>query len=275
MKKDEIVSVLMELNRITGFRVSLHDADYSEIAAFPKEKSDFCREIQTSRDELNKCILCDKSACAKALKNKDTYVYKCRHGITEAISPLYNFGTLTGFLMMGQVRDQGSRDRMCFDSTPDPEQLNRLKGYYDSLPEIRTDMKSSYINIMTICARYLTLSNAIPNEKASIPAMAKKYINDNYSKKLSIKQICNNIGCSKSTLMTSFKNEYGITVNDYILEVRLTESEKMIRSTTMSIGEIAINAGFSDQSYFSKVFSAKIGITPKEYRSTNEEATEK
>ena len=62
MKKQEIVEVLRELNKITGFRVSLHSADYSEIAAYPEEKNELCRKIQENREEYKTCMDCDKCA---------------------------------------------------------------------------------------------------------------------------------------------------------------------------------------------------------------------
>ena len=51
MTKDEIISVLAELYKITGFRVSLHGADYSEIAAYPTEKREFCRMVHKNPEE--------------------------------------------------------------------------------------------------------------------------------------------------------------------------------------------------------------------------------
>ena len=89
MKKQEIISVLAELHKITGFRVSLHGADYSEIAAYPEKKSDFCRGVHESPEEYIACVSCDKAACREALARNDTYIYRCRYGFTEAISPLY------------------------------------------------------------------------------------------------------------------------------------------------------------------------------------------
>ena len=57
-----------------------------------------------------------------------------------------------------------------------------------------------------------------------------------------------------------------MTVNDYITEVRLGEAMRMLLAGGQTIGEIALATGFSDQSYFSKVFSAKYGMPPSEYR---------
>ena len=102
MNKQEIVTVLEELNKITGFRISLHDKDYREIAAYPQKMNAFCARVGADATEHKMCMECDRAACIEAEKNRETYIYKCRHGLTEAVSPLYNFGTLTGYLMMGQ-----------------------------------------------------------------------------------------------------------------------------------------------------------------------------
>ena len=266
MTREEIISVLAELYKITGFRVSLHGADYSEIAAYPKEKRKFCRMVHQNPEEYEKCIACDKAACKKALSDKATHIYTCRYGFTEAVSPLYNFGTLTGFLMMGQI----------YETDGDGKPIHREAGSIASLgeemtalaaeiPLVNTDMVRSYVKIMTICAQYLTLSNAIPSAKPTVAEMAKKFIFDNYRSKITISDICDDIGCSKSTLITCFKKEYGTTVNNYITNVRLTEAVNMLKMGERNIGEVAAETGFSDQSYFSKVFSAKYGIPPSEY----------
>ncbi|MBQ7363520.1 MAG: PocR ligand-binding domain-containing protein [Clostridia bacterium] len=258
MKKQEIVSVLSELHKITGFRVSLHGADYSEIAAYPEKKSEFCRRVHELPEEYRACVACDKEACREALAKRDTHIYKCRYGFTEAVSPLYNFGTLTGFLMMGQVFEEGDRAR----SFPLSDKLDAC---LCDIPSVRSDMIRSYVKIMTICAQYLTLSNAIPNEKPTVAEMVKRFIHENFSEKIGIAEICREVGCSKSTLITCFKRAYGTTVNKYLTDVRLGEALRMLRGGDMSIGEIAEATGFSDQSYFSKVFSSKYGFPPSEY----------
>ena len=265
MKKQEIVSVLRELHKITGFRISLHGKDYTEIAAYPEHIYGFCREIHTLEHERTRCIACDMNACRLALEKGSTHIYKCRYGFTEAVSPLYNFGTLTGFLMMGQVleSDTSRKDLIKTLSFITPEKAATAVG---EIPTVNPGMVGSFVRIMTICAEYLTLSNAMPGDRPTVTQMAKKYIYDNLSEKFGIKEICQEVGCSKSTLITSFKREFGTTVNAYITEARLSWALKMLEGGEKSIGEIAIETGFSDQSYFSKVFSARYGVPPSEYR---------
>ena len=113
-----------------------------------------------------------------------------------------------------------------------------------TIPIVKPDMVSSFIKIMTVCAQYITLSNSLPSKKPTVAEMAKKYIGENLGRKLSIGEICHNIGCSKSTLLTAFKTRYGCTVNDYITDERLKQARSMLRSTGKKINEIALNTGF-------------------------------
>ena len=73
-------------------------------------------------------------------------------------------------------------------------------------------------------------------------------------------------GCSSSTAMKHFKAEYGITIADYINDVRLKSAEKMLSDSRIPVKQIAADCGFSDQNYFSRQFSRKYGTSPTEYR---------
>ncbi len=267
MKQQEIISVLYELHKITGFRMSLHDANLVEIAAYPPEKLPICAAIQNIKGEYEECMRCDKEAFKRVQATKETVIYKCHHGLTEAISPLYNFGILTGYLMMGQIYDDGvSQKDIRADLEgiiPDKNNCAALIGGMRTFPE---ELIRSYVKIMTICAQYLTLSGAMPGGKPTIAESAKKYIHDNINKKITIKEICNEVGCSKTTLISTFKKEFGTTVNIAITDAKLEEAKKLLTAGKLSINEIAAATGFYDQSYFSKVFSAKYGIPPSEFR---------
>jgi ligand-binding sensor protein len=105
MKQQEIISVLYELYKITGFRTSLHDVNFVEIAAYPPDKLPLCARIHKVASELDICAASDKEAFRKVQESGETVIYKCRYGLTEAVSPLYNFGILMGYLMMGQICD--------------------------------------------------------------------------------------------------------------------------------------------------------------------------
>lgn len=267
MNKQEIVTVLEELNKISGFRISLHDKDFCEIAAYPERMNAFCARVGLNEAEHKMCLECDRAACLNAEKKRETYIYKCRHGLCEAVSPLYNFGTLTGYLMMGQVAvkeiDEGLAAEALRSLGATESEIAECVG---AIPTVDEQMVSSYVKIMTICAEYLTLSNAISSQKSGIAERAKKYINENIDKKFGIADICRDLDCSKSTLLTSFKRAFGITINAYTTDRRLERAQALLSDGEKSISDVAYECGFSDQSYFSKVFSKKFGITPSEQK---------
>lgn len=266
MKEQEINSVLYELYKITGFRMSLHDVNFAEIAAYPPQRLPVCELIHKCGGEYERCRESDGEAFRRVQERHETVIYKCRYGLIEAVSPLYNFGILTGYLMMGQVIESGDGEaklRAALDGLAAKEETDEAVGRVRKVPP---DMVQSYVKIMTICAQYLTLSNAVPREKPSVPELAKIYINDNLDKKITIHDICRAVGCSKTTLMTAFKREFGTTVNAAITDMKLEEAKKLLAAGKLSINEIAHVTGFYDQSYFSKVFSARYGIPPSEYR---------
>ena len=267
MKQQEIISVLYELYKITGFRTSLHDVNFVEIAAYPPDKLPLCARIHKVTGELDMCTASDKEAFRKVEESRETVIYKCRYGLTEAVSPLYNFGILTGYLMMGQICDEKTERtslRHALQNLGIPsDEINSLLHGTKTVPE---DMIRSYVKIMTVCAQYLTLSNAMPGAKPTVAEAAKKYIHDNLDKKITINEICECVGCSKTTLIAAFKKEFGITVNAAITKEKMQEAEKLLTAGKLSINEVALATGFYDQSYFSKVFSAEYGIPPSEYK---------
>lgn len=268
MNKNDIKTVLRELYEISGFRVSLHGINYEEIAAYPEQKLAFCNFIQKhSPYEYQACVRCDKDACKNALATGETKIYKCRHGLVEAISPLYSFGALTGFLMMGQVLDEAEGSNNIISTLVRMGKTDfESRSMSAAIPTVKNSMINHYVHILTICAQYLTLSNAITNTKPTVPELVLRYISEHYRERITIKDICDALKYSKSTVLTSFKKEYRTTVNSYINNMRLNEAKKLLENGNRTINEIALLTGFSDQSYFSKVFSAKYGASPSEYR---------
>ncbi len=268
MNKEQILSVLKELYSISGFRVSLYNTNFEKIVSYPDKKSDFCCYIQkTNSNEFELCKKCDKEAFEKALATGEPTIYKCRHNLLEAVCPLYNFGILTGFLLVGQVRIEGEGISSMLNVLAQNGKTDfEAREIAASIPSMQENMIKSYVNVLTICASHLTLSNSISATKASVGQLTMKFISENFTEKIGVQDICRAVGYSKSTVLSAFKKEFNTTVNSYLNTLRLERAKKMLEGDGASIGEIALSSGFSDQSYFSKVFSAAYGITPTEYR---------
>lgn len=100
------------------------------------------------------------------------------------------------------------------------------------------------------------------------------YINSNFDKPLYEEEISNKFAMSKSHFSRKFKSVTGLRYNEYVKNVRITNSEKLLRETNLPITVISQMCGFNDSNYFATVFKNLKGITPykysKLYRSTNQ-----
>lgn len=94
---------------------------------------------------------------------------------------------------------------------------------------------------------------------------AIKYIEYNYSNDISITDIAENSGISRSHLYRLFMSQLKMTPNEYLIQFRITNACKLLRESNVNISEAAYSSGFSDPLYFSRVFKKLKGITPSEY----------
>lgn len=109
----------------------------------------------------------------------------------------------------------------------------------------------------------------IPNnnfEKQERMQTMISYIQSNYMDKITLQDIADHALVSKRECIRCFETSIGKTPFEYLVEYRIEAAEKMLRNTTVTIAEIALQAGFSSSAYFSKIFKQKCGQTPREYR---------
>jgi two-component system response regulator YesN len=64
-----------------------------------------------------------------------------------------------------------------------------------------------------------------------------------------------------------FKKETGVTINDYITEIRLAEAKRLLREEPgILVFDVAERVGYRDGKYFTKLFKREVGLNPSEYR---------
>lgn len=104
------------------------------------------------------------------------------------------------------------------------------------------------------------------NEKCP-PAVNKIvcYIQENYTHRITLEEICESLNISKQYCMRLFKSHMRSTINDYILNIRMRHAAYLLRHTYMNVNEAANYLGFSSVSYFSRVFKKFYGIAPSSY----------
>lgn len=95
---------------------------------------------------------------------------------------------------------------------------------------------------------------------------AAETIHEKRFEKLSAGMVAENIGADKSYLSKRFRQETGVTLTEYILRVKMDTAEELIEGHVYTLGEISEMLGYSDYSYFSKLFKKQKGMSPEYWR---------
>ncbi|MDD6363825.1 MAG: two-component regulator propeller domain-containing protein [Bacteroidales bacterium] len=83
---------------------------------------------------------------------------------------------------------------------------------------------------------------------------------------MSLDEIAEKTATSRMKIYRAMKTSLDMTPTEYIRSIRLQHAEKLLRTTKKTVQEVMYECGFSSKAYFHKVFFAKYGHTPKEYR---------
>ena len=95
---------------------------------------------------------------------------------------------------------------------------------------------------------------------------AVDYIKLHYNQEISRDIIAEHVGVSPNYISAIFKKEMGMTLVEYIKQVRIENAKQLLRGSDLRINEIADIVGFSDGYYFSRIFKELVGVTPTQYR---------
>lgn len=92
------------------------------------------------------------------------------------------------------------------------------------------------------------------------------YIQENYSDKITLEEIASSAVISTREALRCFQNSIHQTPFEYLISYRIDMAKKLLKSSDLSVTEIAIRTGFSNSAYFSKIFKRTCHMTPLAYR---------
>lgn len=118
-----------------------------------------------------------------------------------------------------------------------------------------------------ICRKYcLLVKNYSRPEQSKVTKDVIAYIQLHLDEDLSLKQLAAHFNKNASALSSAFSKETGQTLTHFIQHARVQEAIRLFNTTHMSVSEVATAVGYQDFSYFSKVFSKMIGVSPRNYQ---------
>lgn len=176
---------------------------------------------------------------AKASRN--TILRLCRHVVETAGPELHEWGKLFGSAYSDSLLEQ-------------------------LLPCLTfTEIKTVFIDGFTRSLQEIRTSRLAQGGKSV--EVVKKWIAENYDQPVDLGNLASMVYLTPSYLSKLFKHETGMTITDYLIEVRIKKAKQLlIKSSELKIHEVGCEVGYPDPAYFNKLFKRMVGVTPNEYK---------
>ena len=263
--------------------VNIHGDEISELFNF----TPFSQMMRQHSQLSTRCRMSDRCGGLEASKSDQPCIYRCHAGLTDFSIPLVIAGHLVGFVLCGQVRlrndDVDLVDILNVDDCwqADPELLNefrkvpemdysRVMASADLLKLIVENCLKKQLNFVVI-KENKSRSDSVRQTRAPNPhdnkmKKALRYIDAHLSDDLRLEDVASHVYLSPYYFSKLFKKYHGIGFNAWVNQQRMASARELLCHSDWSIASIARNLGFSQTSYFCKVFRQTYQVTPQVYR---------
>lgn len=157
----------------------------------------------------------------------------------------------------------------CFSKTlitPPEKVLNRCKSLLNALNDCKNERDFAIYLGNLLCELSKCPETAIYNQQIS---NLLEYINAHFAEINSLEQIADHFFISKYHLCRIFKNTMGITIIDYLNNIKIKTACEYLTTSEIKIQDISQLCGFSSPTYFNNVFKKHTLLSPNEYRKRN------
>ena len=161
--------------------------------------------------------------------------------------------------------------------TPYGEEITRqLLHIYDARGNDFESAVEMTGRLYTALALYLKGAKHIPvqNNYHTYVQKAMEYIAAHYSYPITVKDVADYVGLSRSHLFRSFEIVLSLSPKEYLTQFRIKEACYLLSQSNLSITAVANSVGFVSSLYFSKAFKKAQGISPKEYKQKHQSTSE-
>lgn len=127
-----------------------------------------------------------------------------------------------------------------------------------------TGLSYTLLEVLDLFISMAFVDQKIPDSPSLQKAV--NYINEHYFEPLSLKNVAGHVGLNGTYFSAMFKRQMGMSFSDYLTQRRIKQAKVLLKNRNMSLMDISLAVGFENQSYFSRVFRDRTGVSPRQYR---------
>ena len=282
--QNDIIQYIEMLSKNYGLSITIHPTDailtsgFGSLFRYNFHKAPICLYCKQNRYFHKRCVYTQKLIAAKCQTWQAPYFFGvCHAGVGCYIFPIKEEKTFLGYICINGFSCDKTilSHRLSIlrkhDSTISTEELLTLhKESIFQTPE------ESLLEALILPLPYMLRQLYLKTEKRlkenpqfsdnDLNMKIINYLYQNSTESISVEQIAKHMHFSRSYISHTFKKNNGISISEYLCNIRLSNAETLLTTTNLPISVIASEVGFNDYNYFSKLFHKQYGLSPKEYR---------
>ena len=198
-------------------------------------------------------LLCSRNF-RDALKQLETYVTAlCNCTVDEYLLKNTAKTLIYHFLLEKEKAD----GEMCFQSS----ELFRTIDHSRYVQEFQSQFARILNDFQQLCEETSRTSDSLEEIKC--------YIKENYAQNLELTSIAKKFNYNYNYLSTCFNKKMNESFSEYLNRIRIEKACEILRTSSCSIAQISEMVGYSDPSYFSRIFKNQMGRTPSQWKRRN------
>ncbi|MDO9493641.1 AraC family transcriptional regulator [Acetobacterium sp.] len=153
-----------------------------------------------------------------------------------------------------------------------PDTMTDIKRFIDECDHSQRGTQP-YLNVLAELITHGLLRGVYPGGELGQPMATRldvaaviDYMEDHFSDKLTVATLARKMGLSPSQFTRRFKHETGSSPIDFFLELRIKKAQKLLRSGSKTMTQIAQDCGFGSTAHFSATFKKHTKLSPTDYQ---------
>ncbi len=241
-----------------------------ELVRYNFHLNPYCRYIKTVCSNWDVCVQKQKGVLDKC--GGGEFFGVCHAGVGEYVYPITVGGKAVGFISVSGYK--GADEAAAAAKATHFANKNRIKA--EELLSLRDEFLNSVIpdksetdaviRPLVFMMEFFTEQQLRRDDSDDLYTRLTRYITENHSKHITVRDLSEKFNYSVSTISHMFAKRSGMSVSEYIQNLRLDESIWLLKQPDFTVTQVSDCLGFCNSAYFSSVFKKRYGISPKEYR---------
>jgi len=279
---NDITRYMDYLIREHNYYITFHNSaiplgNYMEkLATYNISCNPFCLCVKSSNEAWNYCISRQHKVGDRC--SSGPFFGMCYAGMQEYVFPIFDKKVL-GFISVSGYRtdDAKATGRIRHIAKEYNLDLNALKSCYQKdLDPAPKPLDCLAPQIAPLVDMFILLNREIveiwgdsavkDDTQNYILSHVLVYLRRNYASKIKVSDLAKQYYCSVSYISHIFKKRTGKSISDYLNDLRIEDSKKLLQNTKLTVTHISQMVGFADTNYFSNTFKKSTGLPPTAFR---------